>query len=506
MINKSLFFICTLVTTCFHAQDISDAVRFSDQSIKGTARYRAMSGAFGALGADLSALQTNPAGSAVFLNSSASVTLSSQRIENETSYFNTFNTTKERDLNFNQLGAVFVYNNLDAEFPINRISLGVAYDQTASNVDEFYVSGNSRNSIDSYFLSQAQGIEVGTLTVQPRESIEGVYSFLGENQGYGAQQAFLGYESFVIDAVDPDDPNSTRYVSNIAGGPDGFDQTYINESTGLNGKFTLNAGLQLHTNFYLGINLNSHFLNYDRVTQFTEFNNNDGSNINEVRFNNRLSTTGSGFSAQIGGIAKLSDQLRVGLSFESPIWYYISDETLQEIETFSDADGRALVRPNVVNIFPEYQLRTPAKATGSIAWLFGTRGLLSLDYSYKDYSTTEFDSDEGVSYTQINQDIENSLQGASTLRVGGEWRNGNWSFRGGLRCEESPYKDDRVLSEKQGYSLGLGYTFRKVRFDAAYDHTSQDRSQQFYPGSEFTNQTLITSKEEQFIFTVSFNL
>ncbi|WP_378186920.1 OmpP1/FadL family transporter [Aquimarina sp. W85] len=506
MINKSLFFIAILVTAFSNAQDITDAVRFSNQELQGTARFRAMSGAFGALGADLSALQINPAGSAVFLNSSASVTISSQRIENEAAYFNTLNTSAQRDLNFNQLGAVFVYNNLDENFPINRFSIGLAYDQTASNANEFFVSGTSQNSIDSYFLSKAQGIQVAALTVQPRESVEGVYSFLGETEGDRAQQAFLGYESFIIEAVDPDEPTSSRYISNIANGPEGFDQTYSNESTGLNGKFTLNGGLQLHKNFYLGVNLSSHFINYDRVTRFYEFNNNTGSRINEIRFNNRLSTNGAGFSAQIGGIAKLSNQLRVGLALESPTWYYITEETLQEIETNSNEEGRAVVRPNVVNVFPEYQLKTPAKATGSVAWLFGNKGLLSLDYSYKDYSTTEFDSEEGVQYNQLNQDIQNTLQGASSVRVGGEWRNGNWSFRGGLRFEESPYKDDRILSEKEGYSLGLGYTFRKIRLDAAYDYTSQNRSQQLFSGSDFINQTTIDTTEEQLTFTVSFNL
>ena len=49
-------------------QSISDGLNYSSNSYQGTARYNSMSGAFGALGGDLSAIAVNPAGSAVFNN------------------------------------------------------------------------------------------------------------------------------------------------------------------------------------------------------------------------------------------------------------------------------------------------------------------------------------------------------------------------------------------------------------------------------------------------------
>ena len=48
------------------AQGFYDALRYSTDEIQGTARFRGMSGAFGALGGDMSAVSLNPAGSAVF--------------------------------------------------------------------------------------------------------------------------------------------------------------------------------------------------------------------------------------------------------------------------------------------------------------------------------------------------------------------------------------------------------------------------------------------------------
>lgn len=64
--------VCSMAT----AQNINDALLYSQQNTQGTARYQGMSGAFGALGGDLSALNINPAGAAVFNNHLFSATLS----------------------------------------------------------------------------------------------------------------------------------------------------------------------------------------------------------------------------------------------------------------------------------------------------------------------------------------------------------------------------------------------------------------------------------------------
>ena len=63
-----ILFIGVFSMPMLNAQDISDALRYSTGDVQGTARFRAMSGAFGALGGDMSAFSINPAGSAIFNN------------------------------------------------------------------------------------------------------------------------------------------------------------------------------------------------------------------------------------------------------------------------------------------------------------------------------------------------------------------------------------------------------------------------------------------------------
>ena len=111
MKKSILLFIGILTMSNFYAQDIQDALRYSEDEIKGTARFRAMSGAFGALGGDMSAVSINPAGSAIFSSSHASITLSNQDIDNNISYFNGASTSSESEFNLNQTGVVFVFNN-----------------------------------------------------------------------------------------------------------------------------------------------------------------------------------------------------------------------------------------------------------------------------------------------------------------------------------------------------------------------------------------------------------
>ncbi|UWX55711.1 UPF0164 family protein [Maribacter litopenaei] len=67
---KRIFtFITLFLCLIGSSQNINDVLRYGQEDLLGTARFQAMGGAFGALGGDMSALNINPAGSAVFNNS-----------------------------------------------------------------------------------------------------------------------------------------------------------------------------------------------------------------------------------------------------------------------------------------------------------------------------------------------------------------------------------------------------------------------------------------------------
>ncbi len=370
MKKLSLLIIAILAMSNFHAQDIADAVRFSQDEIQGSARFRAMSGAFGALGGEMSAVSLNPAGSAIFNRSHASFSLSNLSIDNDVSFFNGRSSSSESKFDLNQAGAVFVFNNTDQSSKWKKFTLGIAYDKTGNYDDNWFTNGTNTNSIDNYFLENAQGLRLDEISAFPDESLESAYADIGSFFGYTNQQAFLGYESFILEPAENTDEN-TLYSSNIGAGR--FNQSYQKFETGYNGKFTFNAATQYSDKLYLGLNLNAHFINYERFTDFNERNSNQNSLVTNVDFENSLFTTGNGFSFQLGAILKLTNDFRAGLTYQSPTWYNIIEETSQFISTvISDDLGTETIpiNPSTINYFPRLYPPNSRKNHGEFGLCF----------------------------------------------------------------------------------------------------------------------------------------
>ena len=107
-----LTFIMGMVCFIASAQNINDVVRYSTENLQGTARFQAMSGAFGALGGDLSSLNVNPAGSAVFNYSQFTVSGSNYHRDNDALYGNSTRNTDLNAVELNQAGGVFVFKSI----------------------------------------------------------------------------------------------------------------------------------------------------------------------------------------------------------------------------------------------------------------------------------------------------------------------------------------------------------------------------------------------------------
>lgn len=445
----------------------ADAVRYSTSNLNGTARFRGMSGAFGAVGGDLSAIMVNPAGSAIFNFNTGTASLSSYNISNSSNYFGT--TTKKNDnaLDLNQIGAVFVFNNGNPDAVMRKFTVGFNYENTNSFQNTISSRGtNPNNSIDQYFLRYANGIgneggiALGTLN-------NANYN----NLSYIDQQAYLGYNTYIINPVNPGDANNTSYVSNIPNTGNYYQENHV-LSTGYNGKVALNFGTQLKDRLYLGANLNIHFTDYIQTSTFRENTNNPAATgMQSIRFDNERYTYGGGFSFNIGGIYKITEAFRAGIAYESPTWMRLQDEISQRLTSncpecaANNTASTFIVDPGMAFVFDSYTIKTPSKWTASAAYVFGKNALLSIDYSIKDYSNTEYKSSR---YSAINTELSNTLDVANEVRVGLEYRIKKFSLRGGYRYEQSPYKNGTTIGDLNGASAGLGYAFNGSRLDLGY--------------------------------------
>ena len=489
---KKLFLVIILnVSFLSIAQEMttSDALRYAVDNMNGTARFRGMGGAFGAVGGDLSAISINPAGSLFFSNNFASASISNYNTNNNANYFGTKNKENYSTLDLNQIGAVLVFNDNSGSSDWNKISIALNYDNTNNFDNRLFTAGiNPYNSISQYFVNQA--------------------NFVANTQ-FNDYQYEMAYETYIINPH-PTTPN--QFVSNVSPGGNYY-QDFYSTSNGYNGKITANVASSYKNKLFLGLNLNAHFTDYVVTTSLYENNNNPLNpntqpTISNIVFDNQLSTYGSGFSFNLGAIYKVTNSFRLGASYESPTWYNLNDELVQDLYTYDNVnvpsgdESRYFGSP--IFIFPTYRLRTPSKITGSATYIFNKKGLISIDLATKDYSNIQFKNTNQNDFRDLNSQMSSEMKNAYEIRIGGEYKIKQWSIRGGYRFEESPYVVDTAMGDLTGYSAGLGYNFGENRLDLSYSNTHRNYNQSLI-SSGITDPTRIRNVQDNITLTYSIN-
>ena len=515
--KKYLFILLGLTFNTIQSQEVVSGLRYAQDNTTGTARFRAMSGAFGALGGDLSSINVNPAGSAVFLNNQLGFSFSNFDIKNNSEYYGSQLTGKKNALDLNQAGGVFVFKNYDPKANWKKFSLAINYENTNNFNNTTRTFGtNPTNSVANYFLSYANANPARNQEEIPLGTLK-EYNYFELN--YAKQQAYLGYRGYLINPISDTDDN-VEYISNAPVGTSPNTNNYYQENTiiseGYNGKLSFNAATSYKDRLYLGLSLNSHFTDFRQNTLFYEDNDNPNNNVVDLvstSFENDIYTYGSGFSFQLGAIAKLNNEFRLGLSYQSPTWNKLNDELRQSVysnvynyENTTDPD--LTTTPNVSDgtvVYNDYKLKTPGKITGSMALVFNKKGLISFDYSYKDYSKINYSIEDDSRNRFINSDIANELTAASEIRIGGEYKIERLSLRGGYRFEGSPYKNKSTMGDLTGYSAGLGYNFGGTKADLSYAYAKRNSNQGFF-SQGFTDGANINSINNTVTFTLLFEL
>ena len=460
-------FIAGFSFSAVQAQETTteDALRYAVDNINGSARFRAMAGAFGAVGGDLSAINQNPAGSIFFANNFFTVTGSSFNSKNSSLYWGTREKQNDNNFDLNQAGVVFVFKNQNPNDSWKKFTLAVNYDNNNFDNSLYSAGVNPFNSIDNYFLRFANGLpSEGGITLQTLETANfGELNFID-------QQAFLGYQAYLFNPVSTDFDNSA-YVTNVPTSGNYFQDNYT-ITRGYDGKLSVNFATSYKDRLFLGINLDYHYTDVIKSTSvFESYNNTSGTGLSSVQFDTETHTFGNGFAFNLGAIVKATESLRLGLAYQSPTWYQLQDEQQQAIyANCADctSSNPVIFNPETIMIYKPYTIQTPGKWTGSAAYIFGKKGLLSADVTMKDYSNTRLRPQN--EYLGLNSYMSNALDTAIEVRLGGEYKYKEYSFRAGYRFDQSPYKVDQTFGDLTGYSGGLGYSFDDSRIDLSYSY------------------------------------
>ena len=434
-------------------------VLFSKNDNNGTARFTAMSGAFGAIGGDISAININPAGIAVFNNSMFSASFNSRSTDILTNYYGNSLTTKDEYFNISNAGAVLVFDSA-YNSGWTKFALGFNYRIKKDFSDSFLARGNS-------------GIPT-----------------------------FRDY---------PLDQNATTIDYNVSD-----EQIFNNVYGGDISEFNFAFSAVHQNKLYVGAAINTYSLDFTQRSNLTEFNNDGNGNTLDADFYQENITSGTGFSLNAGFIYKASQNFRFGLSYQTPTWFTeIIEETniLNNDGYFGDTEISVSEDPNNIyantsgNYFPTqrliYKLKTPSKLTASAAIVFGDKGLISLDYTNKNYQNIKLSN---ADFTEENQFFQNELRNTNSFNLGTEWRIDRFSIRGGYLYEQSPDKNAINSDNLEGYSFGGGYNFGNFKIDFAYSNNNKTGLYNFYPQFDNINAADLEIDNRTFTATLSVNL
>ena len=388
------------------------AILIAQDNTKGTARFTGMSGAFGALGGNLSAADINPAGLVVFNSSEASLTLDYRESDIATHFLTNKNTTTSDNFGFAQIGGVLIFENNKENW--NKFAFGFNMTKNNDFDNEFIIKGNDGHSNQDYFHLPVVGADL-------------------------------------YNNVD------SQYLSSITKG------------SKTSGNFTFAAKYDKNTSF--GVSIITKSIEYSQIVAIKETSTDVNGNTFLGNSDQNLDLYGDGYGISLGVISKLSKNIRAGLSYQSPIWYSLTEDASEKLNLSLSNDVLALPHLVEPNTF-EYKLKTPSKATASFAYIFGKKGLISLDYAYKDYSKTKLGPSSDFDGSPENKNLAENLSSISEIRIGGEYRIKKMSFRAGYHFGQNPYVN-MSNDTKDGYSAGLGFNlFKNTKLDLSYDFTN----------------------------------
>lgn len=494
--KKLVYTISILLLACTsYAQDLTDALRYSNYHISGTARSAAMGNAFGALGGDFTSLSINPAGAGVYRSGEFILTPSVGKVSIDGTYLGNKENESKYNLSFDNLGYVTtIPTGENSESGLVSLSFGVGFNRLGSFSRDMIAEGaNANHSLLAYFTQTANSQGVSS------DYLDSYYEKLAWN-------------TYMIDY----DNNNKEYFNELTDHNYGQSQRKTTSQRGYINEYLLSFAANFNHKFYLGATVGIHDVIFKETANLLEFDaQNNIPNFDEYTFGTYLKTTGTGYNVKIGAIYKPTENLRLGLAVHSPTFYKFNDlydSNMSSVITWA-SDGITESysdKPDKQGVY-DYEIETPLKAIISGAYVIGKSGLISLDYEIVDYSTAKLkNGSDGYDYYNENKDIQDAYKTVGNLHIGGEYRvNKNFSLRAGYEnfpsVYQTSYQNNTNQNSKVSYSTisgGFGFKQGNVFFDGAIKHTMNDEYLKLYPGS--INMAKYTTNQNSVILTLGF--
>jgi len=465
--------ICAIILTAFclyagtKAQNVDDALRYSQVFYNGTARFNGMGGAFTSLGGDISSLGQNPAGIGVFRASELTVTPSLFNIKT-TAGFHGNSTDNLSNFNLNQIGFVSNLISNSNETGLINLNIGYSYNKTNNMYQSVLIKGVSNTSSMADYWA-ALGNQNGGTFYKDLQGAEGI-----------------AFDAYVMDTVTGSGGRKfATALSNYGDNPPSvYGQTVrrLVTNEGYIGEHDISFGGNYSNKLFFGASLGISKLRY--TSHYEHLESTDismPSQFKNFTYTDHYEDKGTGYSIKIGAIYKPVDAVRIGLAFHSPTWYKIDEYYYNNIS--ANVLGGHSEFSNPAQRF-SYALATPYRLLAGVGVQIQKVAILSLDYEFADYSSAKFsETGDGYDYSVKNMEIKNSLKSASNIRLGGEYRLNKLYLRAGYGYYGKAFKasEDNANLSYNSLSFGAGFREQNISIDFAYTYFSYSQKYFLYP-------------------------
>ncbi len=470
------------------AQNVDDALRYSQIFYSGTARFMSMGGAFTALGGDLSSLSQNPAGIGVFRSSELSV--SPQLFHTNTSAnFNGTSTDYLYNFNLSQAGVALNLISNSRESGLITLNAGYSFNRTNNLNSSVRVQGyNDYSSMADYWV----GISDGTH-----------YTELGGAEG-------IAYDAWIMDTITGSGGFAYETVySNYGDDPPsiyGQNIRRIITNEGFTGEHAFSVGGNYSNKIFFGATLGISRLNYTGHYEHLESADYAlSSGFTSFTYTDHYENTGTGFGLKIGTIIRPVEYFRIGLAFHSPVIYKINEYYYDNISSYFDNNDHYEYSNEPMRY--SYALSTPFRAMAGVALQVKKLALISADYEFVDYGSARFsETGDNYDYSEKNLEIKNTLKSTGNLRLGGEVRISKLYLRTGFGYYGKAFKvgEDNEDLDYTTLSLGGGFREQNLYVDFGYTNYRNSRKYFLYPVGTGIEEAMANLSTGDNIFTVTF--
>lgn len=446
-----------------------DVLRFSQLNFGGTSRSLGSGGAFGALGADFSALGNNPAGLGVYQHGEFTFSPSFAGIKTSSSFLGSATTDHKYNFNISNLGLVWCVPAANENSKWKSWNFGIGENRLNSYQESVSFTGfNENNSLLDRFLQDAN---IGS-GIDPNSIGDGIPFTAG-----------LAYNTYLINPM----PADSNYYNSVVGSGQ-IQQTENITWKGATNEWVFSFAGNYNNKLYLGATwgLPSVYFHQQRNHEENDVNN-LWSGFQSFNFQENITQSGVGMNGKFGLIYRANDYFRIGFAAHTPTFYWMDSRYSTSIDANLESSSTSYSSPK--GNF-KYNMVTPWRWIGSAAVLFGKYGFISADYEMVDYSSGSVDFNYGANANDIaaanniNSLVQAKYTAASNFKLGAEFAYDIFRIRGGMVLMQSPFVKGQNVDgadySRNAITAGIGIRESNYFFDVAMVHATGNEYYQPY--------------------------